>query len=307
MKINEVLDQMGKDILSEETKKLLSTAFDEAIQAQVTERLELEVKDALQKLDEEHATQLGTLLETIDADHTAKLQAILTKIDEDHTQKLEYYINRSKKLIEEDAAEFKGQLVKQISNYLDLYLEDAIPKKELAEAVQNKQAQKILDEIKQVVAVDEKFINDTIREAVEDGRRQIDLLKSELNEAIKQNIRINQEAKSVRADLLVEKMTTRFSNEKKEAVMRVLKGKDPDYITENFDYVVKMFDKEQAENQDLLAEESKKHSKVFTNKVDLPKSKVRDTELVTEQTGQNEEGSQVTGYLSTLKQQDNVK
>ena len=96
MKINEVLDQIGSDVLSEETKKLLSAAFDEGVTTQVNEKIELEVKNAIQRLDEEHATQLEILLETIDKDHTSKLQAVLQKIDEDHTQKLKYYITSNK-------------------------------------------------------------------------------------------------------------------------------------------------------------------------------------------------------------------
>ena len=81
--------------------------------------------------------------------------------------------------------------------------------------------------------------------------------------------------------------------------MRVLSGKDPDYITENFDYVVKMFEKDENENQHVLAEDAKKKTKVMTNKVDMPK---KDVELIQESADQNE--GAVSEYLQSLKQQD---
>ena len=80
-----------------------------------------------------------------------------------------------------------------------------------------------------------------------------------------------------------------------------MKGKDPDYITENFDYVVKMFDKEADEQKTLISEEAMKSSKVITEKVDTPRQKPRE--------GQSHEGSseEVSEYLSAMKRQDRFK
>jgi len=299
MKITDVLDQIGTDVLSEDTKTLLIDAFNEAVEQSATDRLEIEVKSALEMLDEEHTTQLSQLLEAIDRDHTHKLTEVLQKLDEDHTEKLQYLIKKNQNLIKEDAGSFKKQLVKQLSNYLDLYLEDAIPKREIAEAVSNRQAQRTLDEIKSLVAIDEEYVNDTIREAVADGKKTIDALKTELNEAVKQNIKLNQEVKTTKSSLILEGVTKNFEKTKKNYVMRVLSGKDPDYITENFDYVVKMFEKDENENQHILAEDAKKKTKVMTNKVDMPK---KDVELIQESADQNE--GAVSEYLQSLKQQD---
>ena len=172
MNITDVLDQIGSDVLTADTKKALAEAFTEAVEKRIAEQSELTATDALQRLDEEHAKQLEQLLETIDKDHTEKLHSVIAKIDEDHTEKLSFLVKKYEKILKEDASSFKSQLVKQMSNYLDLYLEDAIPKKEITEAVSNKQAQKTVNAIKELIALDDEFINDTIREAVADGKKQ---------------------------------------------------------------------------------------------------------------------------------------
>lgn len=301
MDINEVIGQIGSDVLTEDTKKLLTDAFNQAVDAKLNERLELEVTAALQKLDEQHASALEKLLGDVDKDHSQKLQAVLAKIDEDHTKKLQYLIQKNNTIIEEDAKNFKDQLVKQLSNYLDLYLEKAVPSESIQEAVQNKRAEKILTEIKQLVVVDEQFSNETVKEAIADGKKTIDSLKNELNEAVKDNIKLSQEMKSIKANLLLEQNTKDFSKEKKDYVLRVLAGKDPEYITENMSYVVKMFEKEEEEVVDDLAEQEV--SKAAKATTDVPSKKT----LINEQNDPKANKSPVSEYLSEMESFDKNK
>ena len=297
-KIEDVLSQISEDVLTEDSKKMLVEAFDDAVTTAVTERLDLEVKDALQKLDEEHSVKLEQLLEAIDEDHTQKLVAVLEKIDVDHTEKLEFLVKKHEKVLKEDAAEFKENLIEQLSNYIELYVEKAIPIDELKEAVANKRAQKILEQMKQMMALDDSFINETIKEAVADGRKTIDSLKQELNEAVKQNIQITQTLKSKAAELVLEKNTSGLAKEKKQYVMRMLKDKDPEYITENFEYVVKMFDKEYEEQKELVTEQATKSTKTIKEKVDTPSKKP------VEESASTPEVEGVVGYLSAMQRQD---
>lgn len=299
-KIQDVLNQISEDVLTEDSKKMLSEAFDEAVSAAVNEKLDLEVTDALQKLDEDHSAKLEQLLEAIDTDHSQKLMAVLAKIDEDHTEKLQFLVKQHNKALNEDAAEFKENLLNQLSNYIELYVEKAIPREEIAEAVSNKRAQKILEQMKQMIALDDSFINETIKEAVEDGRKTIDSLKQELNEAIKSNIQATQALKVKSAELVLEKNTAGLPKEKKQYVMRMLKGKDPEYITENFDYVVKMFDKEEDENKELVTEQATKSAKIIKEKVDTPRAD-KNPPVANPQTP---EGDGVGEYLNAMQRQD---
>lgn len=299
-KIEDVLSQISEDILTEDSKKMLAEAFEDAVNAAITERLNLEVDSALQKLDEDHSVKLEQLLEAIDADHTQKLVAVLDRVDEDHTEKLQFLIKRNEKILREDAAAFKESLINQLSNYIELYIEKAVPYGELKEAVENKKAQKILDQMKQMMALDDGFINDTIKEAVADGQKTIQSLKQELNEAIKQNIQVTQNLKAKGAELILEKSTAGLAKEKKQYVMRMLKDKDPEYIVENFDYVVKMFNKDEEEKKELVTEQATKSSKTITEKVDTPPRSDRKPDEKTSVP----EGEGVTEYLSAMKRQD---
>lgn len=299
-KIADVLGQISEDVLTDDSKKMLVEAFDDAVSTAVNERLDLEVKGALQKLDEEHSTKLENLLEAIDTDHSQKLMAVLQKIDEDHTEKLTFLVKKHQNTLKQDAALFKESLLTQLSNYIELYLDKAIPKDELHEAVQNKRAQKILEQVKQVVALDDSFINATIKEAVQDGRKTIDSLKTELSEAIKQNIEVTQMFKESKAELLLEKNTVNLPKEKKQYVMRMLKGKDPEYITENFNYVVKMFEKDDDTQKQLVTEQATKTAKTITAKIDTP----RNNKEVISESKSTPDGEGVGGYLNALERQD---
>lgn len=299
MNIQEILDQIGEDVLSADTKKVLVEAFEDSVTQQTNQRLEAEISAALHKLDEEHYNQLQELLDAIDEDHTQKLIETVEAIDEDHTAKFKQMINRYQRIIKEDAQKFKDQLVNQLSNYIDLYLDETIPANDLQEAVNNKQAQKTLHEIKQLISIDEDFINETIREAVSDGKSQIEHLKTELNEAVKSNIRVNQELKKAQSELILEKATSSFNPDKKNFVIKNLKGKDLNYITENIEYVSKMFDRDDNKQRTILAEDAKKHSK--SRGSDTPKS-VDKKNIIMENTDQRE--GAVREYLSSLKGQD---
>jgi paraquat-inducible protein B len=298
-KIEDVLSQISEDVLTEDSKKMLTEAFNDAVEVAVAEKLDLEVTGSLQKLDEEHSVKLEQLLEAIDTDHTQKLMAVLEKVDADHTEKLEFLIKKNDKMLKEDANEFKETLLAQLSKYLEVYVERAMPVAELKEAVQNKKAQKMVDQVKQLMALDDSFISNTIKEAVEDGRNTINTLKQELNEAIKQNIQISQGLKAKSAELVLEKNTAGLPKEKKTYVMRMLKDKDPEYIVENLDYVIKMFDKEDEEQKELVTEQAKKSSKTITEKVDTPRS-----DRSTEANIPEPESEGVVDYLSAMKRQD---
>lgn len=298
-KIEDVLSQISGDVLTEDSKKMLTEAFMDAVETSVNERLELEVSDALQKLDEDHSVKLEQLLDAIDVDHSNKLVAVLEKIDADHTEKLQFLVKQHKKALNEDASEFKENLLTQLSNYMDLYLERSIPQDELYEAVSNKKAQRILDQMKQMISLDDDFINDTIKEAVQDGRKTIDSLKSELNEAIKQNIKTNQALQSKSSELVLEQNTRGLSKDKKQYVLRMLKDKDPEYITENFNYVVKMFEKDEEEHKELISEKAVKSSRTIKEKVDTPSK-----EIIEENVSSGTSGSEAGEYLNIMKRQD---
>ena len=191
--------------LTDEAKKALTEAFDTAVNTKVDERIALEVKNAVTQIDEQHGEKLKALMEALDKDHTVKFKKAINHIDRDHAGKLRKIAEHYQKIIKKDAASFRDELVGHISDYMDLYLDRVIPKDTLQLAVENTSAKRILEGIKQLVSVDEEYIDGNIREALKDGKQIIDDLRSQLNTALKENVDINKKLNIISGELVLER------------------------------------------------------------------------------------------------------
>lgn len=280
--------------LTDEAKTALKEAFEATVTERVNERVALEVQDAVKQIDEAHGVKLKELMEAIDVDHAAKFKKAIEHIDVDHTKKLQKVAEHYEGIIKKDAATFRDELVGHISDYLDLYIEKAMPAETMQKAVENTNAKRILESIKQLVSVDEEYINDNIREALADGKGIIDDLRGQLNAALKENVQINKQLNSIQGELLIEKKTAAMSEDKQAYIKKLLSGKSADYIKENFNYVVEMFERSDDSDNDVLVE--KATQKVVNEKIDTP--------VVSESKQDSSAGAPVGGYLSELKAQD---
>jgi len=288
--ISTILKEATKDLLSEESLKAVS----EAVEAKVN----LAVEAALVQQDEEYSTKLEKVLEAIDADHTAKLEKIVAriddlhakqfaeamqKLDEDRATKLAHVVKLYENVSKVEAKEFTKNLVENVSSYLDLYLDKAIPSQQLQEATQNARNTKIVEEIKRLVSLDETFVNESVKEALLDGKKQIDEANARAAAAAKQSQLLSEKVQVLESNLLLEKKVSTLPANKKNYALRVLAEKDAKYINENFNYVLEMFDKREEEkiqelkestkpktgNVDVLVTEDKKQvSKSFTSASD---------------------------------------
>lgn len=263
--ISKILKEATKDLLTEETLKVITEAFEK----KVDEKASLAVEAALVQQDEEYATKLEKVLEAIDADHTSKLEKIvtridevhaekfkiaLTKLDEDRTAKLEKLVKVYESALKSEADKFKTSLVENVSNYLELYIDKSIPAQQIQEATQNARSRKIVDEIKRLVSLDETFVNESIKEALLDGKRQIDEANTKAAEANKQSKLLNEKVENLEKTILLEKKVANFPAAKKSYMIRVLSEKDAKFITENFDYVSEMYEKNEEEAVQTLKE-----------------------------------------------------
>jgi hypothetical protein len=282
MSVKNILSEQFKDIITEETLNSIEEAFQQAVTESVNQKIGLETENVKNKLDEEYTAKLQTLVEKIDDDHTAKLKKLVEAIDTDHAVKLQKLVKdidkKHTKMLETVIEKYEGQmkqeaqglqesLVEQISNYLDLYLDKAVPTKQISEAVENIKAVQQLKQIRQIVGINEEFIDQEVKEALIDGKNTIDSLKAELNSVLKENVDLAAKANKAEAHILLEKKTVDMPAAKKAFVNKLLKNKNPEYIEENFSYVVEMFEKETLQE----VEEAKEQltSKV-ASKVDRP-------------------------------------
>ena len=231
------------------------------------------------------------LLEAIDTDHSDKLKKIVTSLDTDHTTKLQGVVEHYETIIATDAKALTESLQVDISNFLDLAIDDIMPKNMLKEAVANTKAADKLQKIQELVSVDDAFINNHIKEALEDGKRQIESLRGDLNEVMKENLRISADRKKVGSELVLERKTKSLPTEKKLFLEQTFKGKSEGYINENFDYTIKMFERREAEV--MSTEKAQVLEESVASKVDTPKEK--------ESIADAKEYSYVSEYVSGLK------
>lgn len=269
MDFKQILKEQFKDLITEETLTAVHEAFEKAVDEKADQRAELQLEAALTKIDEDHTEKLQSLVEAIDTDHAAKLQKlveaidfdhamklkkVLEKIDEEHTAKLQQVIEKYETTLNEEAETFRDRLVEEVSNYLDLYMDKVVPTSQINEAVENIRSRKVLEQIRQLVGINEEFVDSEVKEALLDGKNTIDSLKKELNEALEANTKLSHELNKVEATMLLESKTKELPEAAKNYVSNLLKGKSPEYIQENYQYVVEMFEKEISEQEETAKE-----------------------------------------------------
>jgi len=313
--IKNILSEQFKDLITDETLSTIEEAFNQAVEEKSKEKIQLESENLKQKLDEDYTTKLEQLVEKIDTDHTAKLKKLVEAIDTDHavklqklvkgidkkhTQMLQQVVEKYDGQMAEEAKGFQERLVEEVSNYLDLYIDKALPTEQISEAVANIKAAKQLNQIRQIVGISEEFVDSEVKEALVDGKKTIDSLRAELNEALKENAELNQRANKAEATNILEQKTSDMPSAKKQFVTKLLGNKAPQYIEENFQYVVEMFEKETQEEVDEI-KESVKNQFIKAPKVDRPQIIEEQKQFNNEIDRDSSSGEGVSGYLNEMK------
>jgi len=232
------------------------TEIQNAINSKVQDKVNIHVEKALAEQDELYSKKLSQLLEAIDADHSAKLEKVVEAVDADRAQKLQLVIKKYESILTEDANNFKSQLVESISDYLDTYLAEAIPADEIKEAVRNKKAITVLENLRSHLAVDAALQKESIKEAILDGRNQINEASSKLESIVAENASLHNELNAIKANLIIEQRTANLDEQQKKYLRKVFTDKSPEFIKENFDYTLKLFEKKSNNRLEYLKEEA---------------------------------------------------
>jgi len=280
MKKSEALPEQAAEVLTEDSVKEIETALEE--------KINLSVEAALTHQDELYAEKLEELVSAIDKDHTSKLNRVVEAVDVNNANKLIKVVKRYEKELGSSANSFKNTLVESISDYLDEYLEESVPTEAIEEATKNRTVTEVLSNLRKVLAVDSTLMSESVKEAVLDGKTQIDQLASKVNELEKENSLLKEAYTKQKANLLLETKTANISGRKKEYLFKILQDKSPAFIEENFDYTVKLFDKKEKERLSVIKEEAFSKRKV---KADAPVEKI----------SEKKESESYNPYLAELK------
>jgi hypothetical protein len=251
-KITEALKELTKDVLTEESLEQIEAAFHVAVEQKAT----LQIEAALAKQDTDHADKVKQLLEAIDRDHTVKLEKLVEAIDSNHLDKLKNVITKYETVVSEEAGTFKTEMISNISDYLDLYIEKSVPVEAIKEASENKQAQILLDKLRQRLGIDLAVAQDSIKTAIVDGKQRIDEATTEAATLTEKNENLQNELSMTRSRLVLEQRTSNMNEQKKKYMYKVLGDKTAEFITENFEYTLQLFDRNEVKALDKMKAEA---------------------------------------------------
>jgi hypothetical protein len=288
--ISKLLKEATQGILTDETLAQIQEAFDGA----VNERVKIHVEKALIEQDSEYTAKAEKLIEAIDTDHSKKLQRVVEALDANNANKLQMVVNRYRKVVKEQASQFKNDLIDKVSDYISIFIESKIPTESINEAVRNQKARIILNNLRESLAIDSALMNDSLKDAIVDGKKQIDESRKSAQTLASEVTELRESLQRAKADLVLEQKTTNLSPKKKEYALRVFEGKSPKFIVENIDYTLSLFDKKEEERLGTLKQEAFETRKVKADRV------VIEEETQTNLTETENNYSHVSNYLNEM-------
>jgi len=276
--ISKLLKEATQGILTDETLTQIQEAFDSA----VDERVKIHVEKALVEQDAEYTQKAQELLEAIDKDHCKKLERVVEALDANNYNKLQMVVDRYRKVIKEQASQFKDELIDKVSDYISIFIEAKIPQKSINEAVKNQKARIILNNLRENLAVDSALMSESLKDALIDGKNQIVESKQAAQKASEELVQLRESLAKAKADLVLEQRTANLNPKKKQYALRVFEGKSPKFIVENIDYTLSLFDKKEEDRLSTLKEEAFESRKVKADRVVLEEDTQEETQQIEE-------------------------
>ena len=288
------MKKKSKNLFSEDVQKSLGlsdesvTAIQEALEA----KIELAVEAALAEQDEVYADKLKVLMESVDKDRTLKMKKIMEAFDKNATSKLVKVIKKYEREQRTDLLTFKKQLTESVSEFLDEFIEESLPKEDFSQAVKNKTAYSVLENLRKVLAIDSAVMKESVSGAIMEGKQELEQLRKKTKDLENTVKFLTEEKNKAQTKLFLESKTSKFNESKKRFVTKALEDKSLKFIQENFDYTVRLFEKQEKKQEQVIKEEAlknRKHNPDF----------VKEEKIITEKVNNNEE-DETNPYLSVL-------
>jgi len=283
-----------QNLFSEDVQKSLGLSDESvnAIQKALEAKVDLAVEAALVEQDEVYATKLGSVMESLDKDRTIKMKKLMEAFDRDKTAKLVKVVKKYEREQQGDLIRFKKQLTESVSAYLEEFLSESIPAKDIEQAVKNKTAMNVLENLRRVFAIDSAVMKESVSDAILQGKTELDKLRNE-NASLKSNLKvITEEKNNTQVKLFLEGKTSKYPESKKNFIKKALGDKSLTFIKENFDYTVRLFEKQEKKQLEVIKEEALQNRK---HKPDFVKNQKIITEKVSNDVEEN------NPYLSVLQ------
>lgn len=277
MKFEEVMAKLDESVFTPELKKEVTDAFNEAVDEKVKKVVDLEVENALVKMDEDCSAKLKALLEKMDIVHASRLDTLVAAMDKDFTKKLYAVYEKYNTELQDNAKALRTFFESAISQYLDAYLDKAFPANVVQESVENTKAAKILSQIRDVVGLDADFMSESVKTAIKTAHDKIESLEEANRSLTEANTSLKEKADANEAQLFLESKLAGASADKRDFFLRRLSGKSNEDVQSNYAYVEEMYKRELRERQTLLREQAEKKTVSFSRKLDRPVQQVSES------------------------------
>jgi len=285
-----------KNLFSEDVQKILTEESLNAIQEAFDSKVELAVEAALIEQDDQYADKLKSLITVLDKDRTKKMKRLVEAVDKNNASKLvkvvKLYERKINKDLDKSAKNFKKQIVETVGQFIDAYIAEAVDAQDIAQAVKNKSAYNVLENMRAVLGVDVAMVNNSIKGAVLDGADKIKNLETENTDLKSKLDRLTESYKKIEVKSLLEEKTAKLPESKKNFIRKALEGKSVKFINENFDYTLRLFEKQEKEKLATLKEEAINNRSV--------KPDVVPTQKIVEESLNNNDDSHGDMYISEL-------
>lgn len=247
-----------QNLFSEDVQKSLGLSDEsiKAIQEALESKVDLAVEAALAEQDEVYAVKLKSLMESVDKDRTIKMKKLMEAFDRDKTAKLVKIVKKYEREQQGDLVKFKKQLTESVSVFLEEFLTESFPKEDMEVAVKNKTAYNVLENLRRVLAIDSAVMKESVSDAIMQGKTELDKLRNE-NAQLKNNLQVLTEEKNkTQTKLFLEAKTSKYPETKKNFIKKALGDKTLKFIEENFDYTVRLFEKQEKKQLEAIKEDA---------------------------------------------------
>jgi len=268
MKFDDMLKELGEDIFTEELRTKITEMYDAAVSESVKQQVGLVVDSELEKIDEEHAKQLEGLLESIDQKHLEQMESLVESIDQNYTNKLVTLAEAYENELKDGANTLRESLARNISNYLDVYLDKAFPADTVKEAVENTKAARMVAKIMDVVGIDPEYMSESVKDAIAESKTSVDVLSKQLEDATKKNSLLVEEITKLKTSLVLEQKIQGFNQTKRDYIKRRLQNKSLEEIEENYKFVLEMYERDELDKRDAVR--ARTETQTISKKIDVP-------------------------------------
>lgn len=271
-------------------------------------------ENKIQKIDDEASRLMEDLYNKVDKVASEKLMEYAKLVDKNHTDKMIKLSESYKKQIKlvESKKTVDEKLVEGVSKYLDTYLEEQIPTKQLINEAKLNRLEKMFNQIKEITFINDDYVQTEIKEAILDANQIIkskeDAVKvkeTEIDRLMMEKVELKHQIEKIEASNLLSEKTKDMTPSMKAYVETVFKNADKKEIEERLNEAVNAFrTEEEAKKQQLLAESEK------NRKVKAPVILTEEVEKKVEQekqqmlTESHTSGDAMEQYVDVLKRAD---